>query len=163
MRKASLNMRIAGTATTLVLLIAATCPTAVAVSGYPVSGTVSQDGRTVALGYERGVCGPVNAGESVVCTDDAGVGGVHDLPVLTPGTVRVRVSLPVRFVRAGDRSVSAVVRQLDATDATVTFHRHVRAAQSSGIKRLSEFAWVIVERAGKQYRMLFDPLARHGG
>lgn len=130
---------------------------ALALSGYPVSGTISQDGRTVGLGYERGVCGPINPGEQVVCTDDSGTGGVHEIPLKTPGTVRIHLSRAARVLRAGDRAARGTVRQLDPTDATVTFHVHLRRVEGTGIERLREYGWVAVERAGREYRLLFDP------
>ena len=123
------------------------------VPGYPVSGSVSQGPLEVPLGYSSGCAGGVGQaadGESV-CADVGVTGGldVHEIPVLTPGVIHVRVSAPVRFLKASDGQITGVVTQVTASEATIVF-KHPLASGS--------FATVGVNYAGAEYVFVFEPI-----
>jgi hypothetical protein len=156
------------------------------VSDYPLSGVVSQDGTTVTLGYEGGCVGGLGEEEGTGRHDICfGIGGgpfgVHQIALLTPGSMRIRLSAPAQFIDAGSsaslpghahrageslhglsdsRKVVGFVKQLNPTEGALKFKRPLFSG---------ELAWVTVRYDGmdlsgrevqENYKFYFAPI--HG-
>lgn len=121
-------------------------------SGYPISGSVSQGPVEVPLGYNSGCVGGVGEAEDgePVCADVGLTGGldVHQIPMLTPGVIHVRVSAPSQFVKASDDGVSGVVTQMTPSEAIIAFKGHLLSGS---------LATIGVNYNGADYVFVFKP------
>jgi hypothetical protein len=99
--------------------------------GYPPWGSVSQGGSEVPIEYSGNICvggvAHTRDGETV-CFGARLVGGVYQIPLLTPGSIHVRLSAPARFVSAsttvaGSARVNGVIKQVDPSDGMIMFDR----------------------------------------
>lgn len=124
----------------------------------PPEATVSQGGVTVPLGYERN-CSLLS--RDCIAIDYAfGINPpppyeIHELPLVTPGTVRVRAIVPVHFVgarssgspkltKAGPglaaglgftplREVGGIVSQQAPAEATIRFPQTLSSGEFAGV------------------------------
>jgi hypothetical protein len=111
----------------------------------PFPGVASQEGAPVELGSTGGCVGGIGQSSDglPVCVGlESNTGfGVHQLSVLTPGSIRVHLSGQVQFAgaralikppdseppRSFPLSISGQVTQLDPSDATISFNQHLSA------------------------------------
>ena len=116
----------------------------------PLSGQFYCDWPKAAMTHQPPDC-PTLSICPVGCRD-------RKLPLNTPGSVYVHLVVPMRFVAAGStavgsgrlRETKAVVRQLNAHDARVTY-RHLDPG---------EVAWVSARYLGTVYRFFCLPVER---
>jgi hypothetical protein len=122
-------------------------------SDYPMSGVIGQGGVQVQLGYNSecvGGVGTATNGESV-CLDVATTTGVevHPVPLLTPGVVRIRLSVAARVVSVRDGKVSGAIAQRVPSEAVISFG----SALPSGSLAVAD-----VEYHGARYVFVFKPV-----
>jgi hypothetical protein len=130
-----------------------------------VQNTVTHGGVTVHLSGQS-YCGWAQAaeGKPLACTANLCPEGCSDsrLPVVTPGSVDIRMLVPMQFLEAGSvakthksghrmRETKAFVRQIGASDAKITYRR----------LRPGEVAWVSARYRGQVYVFFYLPVARN--
>lgn len=96
----------------------------------PLKGWVDQGATPVPLGYAGGACAGTGVGPhgEPVCFD-IGVSALDVQPIalLTPGSIHVRISMPVRFINAAQRAsgrtaaMQGTIKQTTSTEAIISF------------------------------------------
>lgn len=124
----------------------------------PLSGSISQGALTVALNHDEGCPGGIertsNGTQACIARVKLRPGDIHleQIPLLTPGSVHIHLSAPVRFLEAyqgdGSTEIKGSITQSDASDAKIKFDRHLVPG---------ELTWLRLSYRGIEYGFSFVP------
>jgi hypothetical protein len=121
------------------------------VPNYPLSGTISQEGRSIELGHSGGCLGGVGHTETgrPACIPELEPGfDAKNIAVVTPGSVDIHLSRPATVLEATNGVAVGTVHQDAPDEATVTF---------SSTLAEGKLAWAVVAYGGQSYDFYFKP------